>query len=283
MKTTKQTLIILIVFLIVFLAGVGIFINSEKINSGRVFIESFDGEFILEETAIPEQSQSADWWLNSGAFAYWKNGRGATIQGDLTSASPWYQEYLLENPSETDQGKHPQNVFRLITRRTWKNFEQSAYFKIRKLNLSDSPDRRESNGLLFLNRYQDEDNLYYTGIRVDGYAVIKKKQNGIYYTIRDKKVIADSIYDQELNPNLLPFDEWIGLKTITTDTTDKRVRIQVFIDIGKTGNWELVLDQYDDEAVFGRSIILHPGYAGIRTDFMDVEFDDYKLVELEIK
>jgi hypothetical protein len=38
-----------------------------------------------------------------------------------------------------------------------------------------------------------------------------------------------------------------------------------------------VAEAKDDGKTFGGAAILNEGYAGIRTDFMDVEFDDYKI------
>ena len=115
-----------------------------------------------------------------------ENGIGKTIQGDFPEGSKWQKKYEKSNPKDTDNGTHPQNIFRLVTKAKWQNFDQEAYFRINRLNLSSSDNRNESNGILLFNRYEDGDNLYYTGLRVDGTAVIKKKYAGKYYTLSEK-------------------------------------------------------------------------------------------------
>ena len=50
------------------------------------------------------------------------------------------------------------------------------------------------------------------------------------------------------------------------------------MDKGKIGYWVLLLEATDQETIGGNSI--KDGYAGIRTDFMDVEFDNYKFKEI---
>jgi len=162
----------------------------------------------------------------------------------------------------------------------WKNFTQEVYFKIIKNNLSNSPNRNASNGLLLFNRYQDEYNLYYTGIRVDGYAVIKKKVNGIYYTMAYKPLFVDDEYNWVTNPNLIPIDSWIGIKSVVINNQDDEVNIKVYIDKDRTGDWTLVAETTDNNKDFGGKAITNAGHAGIRTDFMDVLFDDYKITSL---
>jgi len=56
------------------------------------------------------------------------------------------------------------------------------------------------------------------------------------------------------------------------------VNIKLFIDRNKNGKWELILETKDDGKSFGGGAILNEGYAGLRTDFMDAEFDDYKIL-----
>lgn len=251
-------------------------INDKKI----VFSENFNKNSILEESGKIEESDDHDWSVSSGAYLFY-DGAGKTIFGDLSFDNKWRSYYLKDNPTDTDNGFHPQNIFRLVMRKKILNYYQEAYFKIKKYNLSDSLERRASNGLLFFNRYQDGNNLYYTGIRVDGTAVIKKKINGVYYTLAQKFFYDSSApYNRDANPNLIPIQKWIGLRSEVKTSHDNTVSIKVFIDKDKTGNWTLVAEATDDGKTYGGSAILSEGYAGIRTDFMDVEFDDYKVVKL---
>jgi hypothetical protein len=41
------------------------------------------------------------------------------------------------------------------------------------------------------------------------------------------------------------------------------------------------LEKKDEGNSFGESPFLKEGYAGIRTDFMDVEFNNYKIEEIK--
>jgi hypothetical protein len=147
-----------------------------------------------------------------------------------------------------------------------------------RLITSGSVNRNASNGVLLFNRYQSGDNLYYAGIRVDGQAVVKKKLNGTYYTLGVKKVFPGT-YNRDTNPNLIPLAQWTGIKTaVITDSTGV-VHIKLYTDIGKTGSWTLALDVADDGKSTGTAIA-NAGYGGIRTDFMDVEFDDFSFSSL---
>lgn len=249
---------------------------------GTMFTENFDTAYTVKEVWNMGESTSPGWWLSSGAYFYSANGIGSTISGSLPAIDPWRVAYFISNPLDTDDGYHPQNIFRLVLIRSkWKNFQQEAYFRITKDNLSTSPNRNASNGLLFFNRYQDAFNLYYTGIRVDGAAVIKKKINGIYYTLAYKSFYDDTTpYNRDTNPNLIPSQKWIGLKSEIKTSPDNTVSIELFIDKDKTGNWVLAAEAKDDGKTYGGSAISNEGYAGIRTDFMDVEFDDYKVMRL---
>ncbi|KKQ93525.1 MAG: hypothetical protein UT20_C0047G0001 [Candidatus Levybacteria bacterium GW2011_GWA1_39_11] len=244
------------------------------------FHYTFKVDGVLKETGAMEESPSPYFWLNSGGMFLLKDGIGKTAQGELEKLNKWRVTYAASNPTDTDGGYHPQNIFRLITRSKWQNFQQTIYAKIKKYNLSESKNRSESNGLLLFNRYVDSDNLYYAGIRVDGTAVIKKKINGNYYTLAQKSFYkADVPYNRDTNPNLIPGQKWIGLKSEVVTNPDNTVSIKLFVDKDKTGNWILAVEAKDDGKSYGGSAILSEGYAGIRTDFMDVEFDDYKIIK----
>ncbi|HLP86564.1 MAG TPA: hypothetical protein VK153_01660, partial [Candidatus Paceibacterota bacterium] len=232
----------------------------------------------LQETGSITSSPDSNWWLNSGAYFSVVNGIGKTYQGDLPQTDTWNELYKAANPSDTDNGTHPQNLFRLITKAKFKDLSQEAYFKINKYNLSNSEQRYESNGFLFFNRYVDAYNLYYTGVRVDGTAVIKKKINGVYYTMSQNKVFPGT-YNHETNPNLLPVGKYIGLKSVVTDLADGSVSIKVYVDKDGTGNWTLGAEAVDTGSSYGPKI-QSSASAGIRTDFMDAEFKDYKVNNL---
>lgn len=253
---------------------------STTITGLSVLNYTFDKDSIVKEIWDMNKSSSPYWWVNSGAYMYLKGGVGMTVQGELPSDDVRRISYQLANPGETDNGYHPQNIFRLVTRSKWKNFNQEAYFRITKLNFSSSTNRDASNGVLLFNRYQDGNSLYYAGIRVDGFAVIKKKINGVYYFLAYKPVYSNGTpYNRASNQNLIPTLKWIGLKTEVTTNADNTVSIKLFIDKDRTRNWILVAEAKDDGKTYGGGVILNEGYAGIRTDFMDVEFDNYLIKE----
>ena len=244
----------------------------------KSFKDNFSQNYVLEETGSMGESPNANWWLNSGGRLSVSNGIAKTIQGDLSSIDKWYKEYASYSSEDTDGGKHPQNLFRLVTKSKWQNFVQQSYFKINKYYLSNSSERYNPNGLLLFNRYLDGNNLYYTGVRVDGNAVVKKKINSNYYTIAEKKIF-DGTYDRDNNPILLPQNTWIGVKSELKNNSDGTTGIKVYVDKDGSGNWQLAIDTKDDNKSFGGGSIKDAGYAGIRTDFMDVEFKDYQISE----
>jgi len=53
--------------------------------------------------------------------------------------------------------------------------------------------------------------------------------------------------------------------------------VSLYTDIGKTGNWQEALSAIDDGTKYGGAPILLSGYVGIRTDFMDVEFEGFQV------
>ena len=244
------------------------------------FYYTFNVNGTLDEAGAMDQSWSPYWWLNSGGQMHLSLGIGQTVQGNLGTLSKWRLAYFLSNPTDTDNGYHPQNIFRLVTRSLWQNFKEEAYFRINADNVSDSPNRNQSNGILLFNRYLDSNNLYYAGIRVDGLAVIKKKMNGTYYTLNSKKIYTDASYERKTSPNLLPHGTWVGLRSEVLNNPDNTVTIRLFTDVGKTGVWKLVLETKDDNKSFGGNAISSSGYAGIRLDFMDVDFSNYKITNI---
>ncbi|MDP3962991.1 MAG: hypothetical protein Q8Q39_00665 [bacterium] len=228
-----------------------------------------------EEAGAMQESKDSDWWVNSGAYFMIDDRIGRTVQGNLPADNPWRVAYAAANPVDTDNGYHPQNIFRLVTRTAKKNVTQEGYFRINEYHdESKSPNRAEHNGLLFFSRYKNSGNLYYAGIRVDGNMVIKKKVNGTYHTLALVRVYPGT-YDRALQPNLIPERTWIGLKTVVADEPGG-VRVRAYMDRDRAGTWTLVAEAVDDGASWGP--LLNAGYAGTRTDFMDVEIADMRLV-----
>jgi hypothetical protein len=222
---------------------------------------------VLAETGSMAESSSSAFWLNSGGEFFFAGGFGHTIEGDLPASDPWHRAYALSSGIDTDGGSHPQSLFRLVTRQTFQNVDQDLTFTILRDNLSASPNRNQSNGVLLFQRYQDGDNLYYAGVRVDGAAVVKKKLGGTYHTL-GLAMVYPGAYDRARAPNLIPEGRPINLHTNTRTNSDQSVDVIVSVD----GN--VVLRAHD--AGTGGAPILNGGFAGIRTDFMDVDFESYR-------
>ncbi|MFA5925548.1 MAG: hypothetical protein WC831_01320 [Parcubacteria group bacterium] len=252
--------------------------SASKSKSGKTFSDKFTRKGYVGETAKMSESSNGRWWVNSGGRMDISGGTGKTILGNLSSGGKWFKNYKKNNPEDTDGGLHPQNIFRLVTRGKWENFSQEAYFRIRKMNLSDSENRNESNGILLFNRYQDGDDLYYTGLRVDGYAVIKKKIDGDYHTLAYERIFRGD-YDRDSNPNLLPVGRWIGIRSVVKTKKNGDVEISLYWKNKKSSKKWILAAHYTDKGQKGDEIT-DSGYGGIRTDFMDVEFDQYKISEL---
>lgn len=236
------------------------------------FTYHFSVEGVLYESGNMGESSSPYFWINSGGKLILQSGRGMTIQNELPVNDYWRKLYASSNPLDTDNGYHPQNIFRLITKSKWQNFNQSVYFQIKQDQLSPSPNRAEHNGLLLMSRYNGDGNtLYYAGLRVDGYAIIKKKLNGKYTTLAYTKIFPGT-YNRLTNPNLLTKNKWIGLKSEVKNNANGSVTIKLYYDQNWNNNWVLIAEATDNN-----NPIKTEGYAGIRTDFMDVVFDKYDL------
>ncbi|HEX8946767.1 MAG TPA: hypothetical protein VF829_00940, partial [Candidatus Paceibacterota bacterium] len=240
------------------------------------FIYSFNVPGILDEAESAAKSRSQYWFLDSGGKFIVENGYGGTIQGALPSSDEWRKLYAKDNPTDTDNGAHPQNIFRLVSRGTWENASTEAYFKITGDNFSASQNRNESNGLLIMTRYQDQYTLYYAGIRVDGHAVIKKKYHGTYFTLAEDPIYPGE-YDRDSDVNLLPHNTWIGIRSETTTLADGTVRLRLYLKESNDASWRVVLTAHDDGSYDGTPPILASGASGIRTDFMDVLFRAFRI------
>jgi hypothetical protein len=243
------------------------------------FADTFDDWGVLDDASSIDASESNDWWLNSGGAFIRQNGVGSTLQGESSPNTKWQLDYASYNPNDTANGAHPQNIFRLITRSSWQNIRQEVDFRIVDYHADDSPHRNDSNGVLLFSRYQDSDDLYYAGVRVDGAAVIKKKINGEYHELAYQNAFP-GVYDLQTNPNLIPTNTWMGLRTDTVTLPDGRVDIKVYLDRQNTGSWQLIAEAVDDDTKYGPQLT-EPGHAGIRTDFMDAEFDNYRITTID--
>lgn len=249
--------------------------NSKKTN---IFIDNFKNKNQIEETGKKAESSSGNWWVNSGGRMLISGGTGKTIQGDLPRDDKWLKAYKKNNPEDTDNGLHPQNIFRLVMRDKWENFSQEVFFRIKKMNFSASENRNESNGFLLFNRYQDGDDLYYTGLRVDGYAVIKKKIGGDYHTLAYERVFKGD-YNRDTSPNFLPVGKWIGIRSVVKTKSNGDVDISLFWKKRRSSKKWVLAAHCVDKGQKGDEIT-DSGFGGIRTDFMDVEFAKYKIKEI---
>lgn len=240
------------------------------------FIYTFNTGGRLNEAGSMGESTSPYWWLDSGGELLLRNGTGATMQGDTPPSDPWFAEYADTNPVDTDNGLHPQNIFRLVTRSvSWSDVAVQAGFYIAKDNFSASPNRNSSNGLLLFSRYKDGQTLYYAGIRVDGTAVIKRKYKGTYYTLAQEPALPGTYRGDVDEKNLLPHDAWIYLRSETRTNVDQSVTVSLYMRAGPQDKWTLLLSARDigqggDPAITGA------GAVGIRTDFMDVKFETFR-------
>lgn len=248
--------------------------NSTPISNNDTY--GLSTNTTVTEAGSMSNSKDNNWWVNSGAYFYTNDKIGRTIKGELPINDYWRKVYASSNPVDTDNGYHPQNIFRLLTKNKFLNSTQEAYFKIDKYNTSSSPNREGHNGFLFLNRYVDSNNLYYTGLRVDGSVIIKKKLAGRYYTLAQTKVLPGT-YNRTSNPNLIPTNTWIGLRSTIKNNTDGSVTINIYLDKDNNNNW-ILATQVTDSGKQG-AVIKSYAYAGIRTDFMDVQFTNYKIKE----
>lgn len=253
---------------------------------------TFNSDGVLHEAGSMSQSSSPYFWLNSGGKMEIKSGIGGTIHGALTATDKWRVLYGKNNPLDTGNGYYPQNLFRFVTKSTWTNVSQELPFKIDKMNLTDTPNRDGYSGILLFSRYSGNgQNTYYAGIRQDGAAVIKKKiqvngaSSGTYYTMLQKNGIFPGTYNRTTNANLIPENKWMALKLDTIDKSDGTTVINLYLDLNydikTTRNWKLIASATDSNGKYGGTKVLPAAYAGIRTDYMDVSFDNYRLTEVQ--
>ena len=277
----KKTFTIILLVFVVLLLDIVFNKTSSLTRPGLGYLSNTTSPFhddtsiVFETASMKNNNGSNQFWLDSGGLFYVHNDHSETVQGDLPTYSHWRILYAETNPTDTDDGYHPQNILRLITKKMFENSTQEVYARITNDNLSQSPNRNMSNGILLMSRYKNSDNLYYAGIRVDGTAVIKEKVNGVYYTLAQSQIFPGDEYDKNVNPNLIPKHQWIGIKCDVSTKDDSTV-IKLYMNASSSETWKELLTA-TDTAQKGAPPIIEPGHAGIRTDFMDVEFKNYIL------
>ena len=278
-KFIKTKILFSLCLVICFVVLINIVHATSTVIVESPFVYSFNIPGSLEASTYMENSTSPYFWISSGGRMIIKDGVGETIQGPLSVGDPEQVNYATVNPLDTVGGLYPQNTFRLITRNTWENTEEEAYFNIVKTNLTDTPNREGYSGLLLFSRHMDSNNLYYAGIRQDGLAIIKKKIDGVYYSLIYKQVFGNyNDYNKITNPNLMPQNQWLGLRLRTTTNIDGTVDLNLMGDLTGNGDWVTLLNARDNGV--GGSTLTSPGSGGIRTDYMDVKFKDFQIKKI---
>lgn len=246
---------------------------------GSSFVYTFNVPGTLLASTASEKSTSPYLWLRSGAKLNIQNGIGETIQGALLKNDPERIEYARVNPLDTANGYYPQNTFRLLTRSGWKNTESTIHFKIVKTNLTATPNRDDYSGIFIEGRYSDQYNLYYLGVRQDGLAVIKKKINGVYYTLAYTQVFGSyKDYEKNGDANLLPEGKWMAIRSHIETRADGSVQLELYLDKNNSGTWTKVVTAVD-RGEHG-SPLTKGTLMGLRTDYMDMQFDNWEIREL---
>jgi hypothetical protein len=236
-------------------------------------VEEFDGTWTLAEAGNARESPSERWWLNSGARLEAFGGLARTVHGALPATDSWRLRYARSNSRDTDGGRYPQNLFRLVSQSTWKDVSQEVRFRISRVNESESPERNGWSGIFLFQRFQSGATTYYSGLRVDGTAIVKRKLDGRYVTLAQERVFGTAKeYDRRRNPILLPVGRWLEMRSLVVDDAGGGVRIDLFVrDPELDSEWRRVVSVIDDGA--DGPPIREAGSIGLRTDFMDVAFD----------
>ncbi len=202
----------------------------------------------LIEAPTAAQSSSPYFWLQSGGSMTIASGVGSTVAGS-------------------------EKTFQLFSRTAVQNVSAQLYVERMKDNLSNAANMHPYNGESVIARYVDDNNYYFAGIRADGYAIIKKKTNGLYQTLATKKLFAGTY--STATPDLIPLGKWIGLKLVVADTASGP-QLNFYTDQTYSGAWQLALSITDDSSKFGAAI-KSAGLAGIQSDFADVKIDNFSL------
>jgi hypothetical protein len=229
-------------------------------------------------------SSDQNWWVSSGGYLYLNNGTASTIQGRLPQNDTIRIAYSSSDGREdTDKGYRPQNIFRMVNRNTWEgNYTEELYFKYSKYNNMTNAKGKNlgsENGISLMVNYKDADNLYYVGLRADGFAGIKKKIDGNYSALQSEVKVFPGDYKHY--DNLIPQDKWIGLRAVVeehrqggTMPSKDQIYIAMYIDEkGDGSSWKYVTSYLDQNS----TTIFKQGHTGIRTDFIDAQFRDFQV------
>jgi hypothetical protein len=246
---------------------------AAQIKSSLFYTFNKDG--VLSSASKMDDSSSPYFWITAGARLVIKDGVGQTTQGALPATHPQRIAYSTVNPLDTANGYYPQNTFRLVTRSAWGDSEATIRFNIVKTNLTNTPNRDGYSGVFLESRYIDANNVYYAGVRHDGLAILKKKIGGVYHTLTYKQAYGTTgTYNRTTNPNLLPQNKWVGLKLRTTNLANGSVKLELLADNANNGKWTTLVT-YVDTGI-GGATFSKPGFSGVRTDYMDVLFDNFE-------
>ena len=254
-------------------------------TEGIAFHDRFDRQGLIQQAPSMPESLDKNWWVSSGGYLSVNNGAASTIQGTLPQNDTIRIGYSLSKGSEdTDNGYRPQNIFRMVNRNTWSgNYTEELYFKYSKYNNMTNAKGKNlgaENGFSLMVNYQDADNLYYIGLRADGFAGIKKKIDGNYSVLQNPVQVFPGTYKHY--DNLIPQDKWIGLRAVVEHRQNNssnimpgkdQIYIAMYIDEkGDGSSWKYVTSYLDQD-----TIVFKQGHTGIRTDFMDTQFKDFQV------
>jgi hypothetical protein len=247
------------------------------IDKQIAFYDRFDRRGLIQEAHSISESSDPNWWVGSGAYVYLGNGTATTIQGTLAKDDPFRLSFSSSKSStDTDSGFRPQNIFRMVNRNIWHgDYTEELYFKYLRYNnmTATGKNLEATNGISLMINYQDQDNLYYVGLRADGFSQIKKKIGGEYSENENPVQIFPGVY--KAYDNLIPQDRWIGLRALVEHKQDKfgndMIYLSMYVDKKGNGSWEYVTSFLDQYRIFKQ------GHTGIRTDFMDVQFKNYQV------
>jgi hypothetical protein len=249
-----------------------------------VFHDSFDRQGVIKEVNSISNSSDLNWWVSSGGYLLLNNSTASTIQGTLAKNDTFRIGFSSsDGKKDTDNGYRPQNIFRMVNRNTWSgNYTEELYFKYSKYNNMTNADGKNlgaDNGVSLMVNYHDGDNLYYVGLRADGFAGIKKKMDGEYSELQNPVQIFPGQYKNY--DNLIPKDKWLGLRAVVEQRHDTvsnkdQIYIALYTDDGKgdgSASWKYVTSYLDQDS----TTIFKQGHTGIRTDFIDAQFKDFKV------
>jgi hypothetical protein len=96
----------------------------------------------------------------------------------------------------------------------------------------------------------------------------------------DQKQIFSGTYDHDKHPNLLPHNTWIRLRSDTVTSPDGSVTVKLSMLDKKTNTFKLLLSAIDSGQYDKTSPVTGTHPIGLRTDFMDVKFDDILMQKL---